>query len=147
MKAVIACHECENCNESKLSKIETTYGKDRTDHIAGLPKLAEEFNWHECEVKDFKKLLLKITGRDALPAYTNDFVTRIAYMMKQKKYYDLEDKEMYDAEAIDVKYAKYFQNDKYTPLKHWKMHPDSSCLLYTSPSPRDGLLSRMPSSA
>ena len=26
-------------------------------------------------------------------------------------------------------------------------HPDVSCLLYTSPSPRDGLLSRMPSSA
>ena len=30
-------------------------------------------------------------------------------MMKQKKYYDLEDKEMYDAEAIDVKYAKFFE--------------------------------------
>ena len=33
------------------------------------------------------------------------------------------------------------------PLKH---HPDyqlDDCLLYTSPSPRDGLLSRMPSSA
>ena len=26
-------------------------------------------------------------------------------------------------------------------------HPDLGCLLYTSPSPRDGLLSRMPSSA
>ena len=26
-------------------------------------------------------------------------------------------------------------------------HKDGSCLLYTSPSPRDGLLSRMPSSA
>src|SRR5680860_879568 len=26
-------------------------------------------------------------------------------------------------------------------------HPPASCLLYTSPSPRDGLLSRMPSSA
>ena len=25
--------------------------------------------------------------------------------------------------------------------------PDQNCLLYTSPSPRDGLLSRMPSSA
>ena len=25
--------------------------------------------------------------------------------------------------------------------------PDGDCLLYTSPSPRDGLLSRMPSSA
>ncbi len=35
------------------------------------------------------------------------FVDRIAYMMKQKKYYDLEDKEMYDAEAIDVKYSKF----------------------------------------
>ena len=138
LKAVIACHECENCNESKLSKIETTYGKDRTDHIAGLPKLAEEFNWHESEVKDFKKLLLKITGRDALPAYTNDFVTRIAYMMKQKKYYDLEDKEMYDAEAIDVKYAKYFQNDKYTPLKHWKMHPDSRVCVDFTYKPNDG---------
>ena len=137
LKAVIAGHECENCNEGKLSKIETTYGKDRTDHIAGLPKLAEEFNWHESEVKDFKKLLLKITGRDALPAYTNDFVTRIAYMMKQKKYYDLEDKEMYDAEAIDVKYAKYFQNDKYTPLKHWKMHPDSRVCVDFTYKPND----------
>ena len=28
-----------------------------------------------------------------------------------------------------------------------QMHLDVSCLLYTSPSPRDGLLSRMPSSA
>ena len=26
-------------------------------------------------------------------------------------------------------------------------HQDTTCLLYTSPSPRDGLLSRMPSSA
>ena len=26
-------------------------------------------------------------------------------------------------------------------------HEDEGCLLYTSPSPRDGLLSRMPSSA
>ena len=28
-----------------------------------------------------------------------------------------------------------------------KLNEGSSCLLYTSPSPRDGLLSRMPSSA
>ena len=27
------------------------------------------------------------------------------------------------------------------------LNPDKICLLYTSPSPRDGLLSRMPSSA
>ena len=29
----------------------------------------------------------------------------------------------------------------------WSYHPYTDCLLYTSPSPRDGLLSRMPSSA
>ena len=28
-----------------------------------------------------------------------------------------------------------------------ELTPDRDCLLYTSPSPRDGLLSRMPSSA
>ena len=30
---------------------------------------------------------------------------------------------------------------------YWATTTDNSCLLYTSPSPRDGLLSRMPSSA
>ena len=29
----------------------------------------------------------------------------------------------------------------------WKLYKSNNCLLYTSPSPRDGLLSRMPSSA
>ena len=32
-------------------------------------------------------------------------------------------------------------------FQSWLMEPLMSCLLYTSPSPRDGLLSRMPSSA
>ena len=32
-------------------------------------------------------------------------------------------------------------------LAEWKSTPLHACLLYTSPSPRDGLLSRMPSSA
>ena len=42
-----------------------------------------------------------------------------------------------------------------TSMKDWRggrgilenIIPSSTCLLYTSPSPRDGLLSRMPSSA
>ena len=33
------------------------------------------------------------------------------------------------------------------PEWNWLTNKDSACLLYTSPSPRDGLLSRMPSSA
>ena len=32
-------------------------------------------------------------------------------------------------------------------LEHAKICIENGCLLYTSPSPRDGLLSRMPSSA
>ena len=35
--------------------------------------------------------------------------------------------------------------DKY--IRTQKTHLEQDCLLYTSPSPRDGLLSRMPSSA
>ena len=33
------------------------------------------------------------------------------------------------------------------PSRGWSPHWFFGCLLYTSPSPRDGLLSRMPSSA
>ena len=131
MQAVIACAGCENCNESKLAKIKTTYGKERTEQIQGLPKLAEQFNWIEDEVKDFKKLLYKVTGRDELPSFTHKLVKRIAYMMKEKKYYDLEDKEMYEGESIDIKYAKDFTG-KYTPLKFWKLHKDRKvCVNFT----------------
>ena len=136
IEAVIKNSGCNNCYKDgviqadKIAKINATYSKDRTDQIQGLPSLAAEFSWKEDEVKDFKKLLFKITGRDVTPEFTHEFVNRIAYMMKQKKYYDLEDKEMYDAEAIDVKYAKKFPN--YTPLKWWKMHPDSKvCVNFT----------------
>ena len=116
--------------EERLARVADVYKRDRTEQLQGLPALAAEFNWKEDEIKDFKKLLFKITGRDVTPEFTHEFVNRIAYMMKQKKYYDLEDKEMYDAEAIDVKYAKKFPN--YTPLKWWKMHPDSKvCVNFT----------------
>jgi len=136
IKAVLANSGCERCDESKLAKIEATYSKDRSEQLQGLPSLAEEFHWREDEVKDFKKLLFKITGRDALPEYTNTFVERIAYMMKQKKYYDLEDKEMYDGEAIDVKYSKFFDG-KYTPLKFWKQHKDSKVCVDFTYKPND----------
>ena len=39
-----------------------------------------------------------------------------------------------------------FRDDKPTPDEELEVHI-GNCLLYTSPSPRDGLLSRMPSSA
>ena len=113
----------DDVNE-RIARVKNIYAKSLTEQLQGLPKLAETFNWSEDETKDFKKLLFKITGRHLLPEFTNEFVNRIAYMMKQKKYYDLEDKEMYDAEAIDVKYSKHFDG-RYTPLKYWKQHKDS----------------------
>ena len=49
------------------------------------------------------------------------------------------------SEAFAVRYLI----DNAEPAKHLKLFINqlSPCLLYTSPSPRDGLLSRMPSSA
>ena len=136
-KIITACAgvASDDVNE-RLARVEDVYKRDRSDQLQGLPSLAEEFNWTDDEVKDFKKLLFKITGRDALPEYTNTFVERIAYMMKQKKYYDLEDKEMYDGEAIDVKYAKFFDG-KYTPLKFWKQHKDSKVCVDFTYKPND----------
>tara|TARA_R100001086_G_C11844957_1_gene260017 strand:+ start:1074 stop:3143 length:2070 start_codon:yes stop_codon:yes gene_type:complete len=117
-------------DKSRIARITDIYKRERTEHIEGLPKLAEEFNWTDIEVKEFKKLLLRVTGRDLLPEFTNDFVNRVVYIMKEGLYYDLEDKEMYKGEAIDVKYAKYFPN--YTPLKWWKMHKDNKiCVGFT----------------
>ena len=40
--------------------------------------------------------------------------------------------------------VEYFRNTLCAPLAYSR---SKGCLLYTSPSPRDGLLSRMPSSA
>ena len=57
----------------------------------------------------------------------------------------------YCARSLGIKkrLSKKKQNDPNTPnnlsRKRWKC--SGACLLYTSPSPRDGLLSRMPSSA
>ena len=121
--AAVAATAKDNTKE-RLARVADIYKRDRSEQIQGLPTLAKEFNWTEDEVKDFKKLLMKITGRDVLPVFTTEFVDRICYMMKQKKYYDLQDKEMYDKDSIDVKYAKDFKNGKYTPLKFWKQHPD-----------------------
>ena len=58
---------------------------------------------------------------------------------------------------IDDVYMYETEDELYGLIKFWKpdvrilgedyINADGTCLLYTSPSPRDGLLSRMPSSA
>ncbi len=99
-------------------------------------RLLHFHNWTDEEIKDCKSAMLGVTGRDVLPIYTNEFVERIAYMMKQKKFYDLDDKELYDQEAIDMKYAKDFSG-KYTPLKFWKLHQDRKVVVDFTYKPND----------
>ena len=62
-----------------------------------------------------------------------------------------------DTRALDNLDVSYVNGDMLNPLEMSTLMADSdvvfhsaafvACLLYTSPSPRDGLLSRMPSSA
>ena len=127
----------DDTNE-RLAKVKNVYkNEDPNKEIVGLPKLAKRLKWNDKQKDNFKDILFAITGRSELPKFTHEFVDRIAYMMKQKKYYDLEDKEMYDAEAIDVKYAKFFRDAKYTPLLFWKKHPDSKVCVDFTYKPND----------
>ena len=127
-----SCHSCKEDFNTRIAQLKSVYKREKGLKTVGLPTIAKKYNWSEHEVEDIKKILYAITGRDILPDFTNEFVDRIAYMMKQKMYYDLEDKEMYEGESIDVKYAKFFKNGKYTPLKFWKQHPDSKvCVDFT----------------
>ena len=50
-------------------------------------------------------------------------------------------------EAADLKKQEEAQREKAMAEAAAAMEKAKACLLYTSPSPRDGLLSRMPSSA
>ena len=54
----------------------------------------------------------------------------------------------YDKTEFDITFVG--DDQEFKPIKeYWQaiQLPKHTCLLYTSPSPRDGLLSRMPSSA
>ena len=76
--------------------------------------------------------------------YRNKIANRMRIHLEQE---DTQEKKKYDelkANQIDIndnawKVAEQIVRRHYTE--------DDVCLLYTSPSPRDGLLSRMPSSA
>ena len=47
----------------------------------------------------------------------------------------------------EINHIEGWPRDSHGPLPIESAHDFYICLLYTSPSPRDGLLSRMPSSA
>ena len=90
--------------------------------------------------------------------FTDDYLTGIASVDAQhKKLFDLTNEcyELVMGDTSDDKYDKIVailnELAAYagTHFAHEEAYGESvkDCLLYTSPSPRDGLLSRMPSSA
>ena len=80
-----------------------------------------------------------LSDLEVLPAM-KQYMARPDVKAKQAEY-----KKQYDARP-EVK-AKKAEYNAIPDVKAKKTEHNASCLLYTSPSPRDGLLSRMPSSA
>ena len=56
-------------------------------------------------------------------------------------------KEHLERMGLETPMTKLVNADMSVKIKNIEEHMRQVCLLYTSPSPRDGLLSRMPSSA
>ena len=116
-------------------------------YIKGLPVFSKG------GVKDLQKLFLDLSNR--LPAGVNINKTNM-WHKASKKFYDLAHTPAILDYVEDLLGPNFFlwggqffyKAAKSKGVVPW--HQDSQywpCLLYTSPSPRDGLLSRMPSSA
>ena len=86
--------------------------------------------------KNMKELLASLTPREAK-------VLRERFGINLKDNQELED--IGDQFDISQEKIREVERKALTKLRHQRSQ--NSCLLYTSPSPRDGLLSRMPSSA
>ena len=93
----------------------------------------------DCTDKHFRIIMRKISSEALL--YTEMIVAQsLVYTNKKENFLDFNDEE----HPISVQ----FGGDDPKILKEAaQMAQDWGCLLYTSPSPRDGRISRMPSSA
>ena len=101
--------------------------KIKTTHVGSLPRsnelstlLASKDNKEEISIKKFDEVVRK----NVLEVVKKQINTGIDIVS--------------DGEMSKISYATYIKD---------RVDGFSGCLLYTSPSPRDGLLSRMPSSA
>ena len=99
------------------------------NQVVGIP--TETLTSLKSEVVDYEPLLALDGGVDGL-LYINRLIKEIEEKVIRNLTLFLE---------VDTSHATTVLNN----LSHWKQV--EFCLLYTSPSPRDGLLSRMPSSA
>ena len=108
--------------KERLARVTDIYKRDKKEELQGLPTLAKQFNWTDSEAADFKKILLAITGRHTLPQNAGKLIEQICFLMKQNKYWDFEDQELYEERPVNVKYGKDFKS--YTATKAFIAHPD-----------------------
>ena len=122
-EAVLAHAKCAGCKSSeRMGQLKHVYKRPESELQTGLPTIVKQWKWSDNESNDFMKLLYVITGRHTLPKNAAKIIDAICYVMKQNKYWDFEDQELYDREPINVKYGKDFKN--YTATKAFQSHPD-----------------------
>ena len=94
-------------------------------------------------------LLEKLDGLVSRFEEVSTLITDPNVIADQKRYVKLtkEYKELNEIIKARKEYMQCLNGLEEARLMMAETDPEMSCLLYTSPSPRDGLLSRMPSSA
>ena len=121
--AVLAHAKCSGCKSSeRMGQLKHVYKRPESELQTGLPTIVTQWKWSENQSNDFIKLLYVITGRHVLPKNAAKIIDAICYVMKQNKYWDFEDQELYDREPINVKYGKDFKH--FTATKAFQSHPD-----------------------
>ena len=122
-EAVLAHAKCAGCKSSeRMGQLKHVYKRPESELQTGLPTIVKQWKWSDNESNDFMKLLYVITGRHTLPKNAAKIIDAICYVMKQNKYWDFEDQELYDREPINVKYGKDFKH--FTATKAFQSHPD-----------------------
>ena len=95
-------------------------------------------HWNQC----VRKFLACLTQRRKMKEQSSTLETTNPKIV-------LPNKDLVDVKKLEPKKEVTKEETKLPKPTGWRMLvlPFRICLLYTSPSPRDGLLSRMPSSA
>ena len=117
---------------------------NKKNKLSGIISIEIDKNDYEQKVNDVLKRYSKTAK---IPGFRKGFVP-IGLVKKQ---YGNAVKVDEINKLLDSTLKKYIQDEKLDilggPIPHMDNDINWDCLLYTSPSPRDGLLSRMPSSA
>ena len=81
------------------------------------------------------------------PEVTGDYAAHVSKTMKLEITHADDETVEFDLSGVDVSFANALRRIMLAEVPTMAIETVYVCLLYTSPSPRDGLLSRMPSSA